>query len=227
MLKGQGKITTIYIIDYENVSRYGLKGISQVIFTSRLVIFYYIEDSTIRHLKQLVSRYPDLRIEFFMHEKAAANYADFQIDTYLGFLIGRESGISNFCIISKDRGFDAVIDFWTKYGVNVTKQQTISGAPLSDTITEANTRADIQKKNKQTDHAMPAPYRRKVAVALMNTGLSSVQVRKVREYMALCRTEKRLKNAIANNISKVNADDIYCRIIGIYRAWKKEEQDAA
>ena len=49
-------------------------------------------------------------IEYIETHKVAKNYLDFQLATYLGFLIGKgEKG--PVYIISQDTGFDSIVDF--------------------------------------------------------------------------------------------------------------------
>ena len=44
------------------------------------------------------------------------NALDFQLTSYLGYLIGQYGIETNYYIVSKDKGFEAVCDFWkTKY----------------------------------------------------------------------------------------------------------------
>lgn len=102
-----------YLIDYENVKSEGIKGIAQLGENDRVVIFYSHNADTITfeamdmifNSKAQVSKYKILC--------GGKNALDFQLSTYLGYLI-HEAKDSYFYIISKDNGFKHVVDFWKR-----------------------------------------------------------------------------------------------------------------
>ena len=102
-----------YLIDYENVKSEGIKGIAQLSEEDRVVIFYSHNADTITfeamdmifNSKAQVSKYKILC--------GGKNALDFQLSTYLGYLI-HEAKDSYFYIISKDNGFKHVVDFWKR-----------------------------------------------------------------------------------------------------------------
>lgn len=102
-----------YLIDYENVKSEGIKGIAQLSEEDRVVIFYSHNADTITfeamdmifNSKAQVSKYKILC--------GGKNALDFQLSTYLGYLI-HEAKDYYFYIISKDNGFKHVVDFWKR-----------------------------------------------------------------------------------------------------------------
>lgn len=112
MLKEKPFMAT-YLIDYENVKSEGIKGIAQLSEEDRVVIFYSHNADTITfeamdmifNSKAQVSKYKILC--------GGKNALDFQLSTYLGYLI-HEAKDSYFYIISKDNGFKHVVDFWKR-----------------------------------------------------------------------------------------------------------------
>ena len=112
MLKEKPFMAT-YLIDYENVKSEGIKGIAQLSEEDRVVIFYSHNADTITfeamdmifNSKAQVSKYKILC--------GGKNALDFQLSTYLGYLI-HEAKDSFFYIISKDNGFKHVVDFWKR-----------------------------------------------------------------------------------------------------------------
>ena len=102
-----------YLIDYENVKSDGIKGSAQLSEEDRVVIFYSHNADTITfeamdmifNSKAQVSKYKILC--------GGKNALDFQLSTYLGYLI-HEAKDSYFYIISKDNGFKHVVDFWKR-----------------------------------------------------------------------------------------------------------------
>ena len=64
-------------------------------------------------------------IEYIETHKVAKNYLDFQLATYLGFLIGKgEKG--PVYIISQDTGFDSIVDFWRGRNIEAFRQPSIA-----------------------------------------------------------------------------------------------------
>ena len=101
----------IYLVDYENVHNDGVTDIQKLSASDRVVIFYGDSIKSIpfeTHVEMMASK---AAIEYIETHKVAKNYLDFQLATYLGFLIGKgEKG--PVYIISQDTGFDSIVDFW-------------------------------------------------------------------------------------------------------------------
>lgn len=102
-----------YLIDYENVKSEGIRGIVQLSSEDRVIIFYSHNADTLTFetmdmifsSKAAVSKYKIVR--------GGKNALDFQLSTYLGYLI-HEGKDSRFYIISKDNGFQHVVEFWKR-----------------------------------------------------------------------------------------------------------------
>ena len=68
------------------------------------------------------------------------NALDFQLTTYLGYLIGTHLKSSNFHIISNDKGFDAVCEYWRR------EQYFVDRIGNQQTEATNNTNAQNNKK---------------------------------------------------------------------------------
>lgn len=104
----------IYLIDYENVKN--LLGINNLTADDSVVIFYSQKANALTfdlHQEILSSQ---ARIEYKCVEVGGQNALDFQLSTYLGYLIKQnESSESKiYIIVSHDRGFSFVKSFWGK-----------------------------------------------------------------------------------------------------------------
>lgn len=121
----------IYLIDFENVQKYGLYGISSLTSDDHVVIFYSQQPKIIDMIKELEKKYKSTFFELYHIDGTGKNYLDFQMVTYIGFLIGsmkkEQAGNTNIIVVTKDRGYDASVNFWKQYGVNIRRQETISG----------------------------------------------------------------------------------------------------
>ena len=101
----------IYLVDFENVKSKGLQGIDNLTETDTVIIFYSENSDTINfemHQKVLTSK---ADIEYFKVNVGGKNALDFQLSTLLGYLVAKDT-YTNIFIISNDRGFDFLHDFW-------------------------------------------------------------------------------------------------------------------
>lgn len=114
----------LYLVDYENVSDAGLVGVDQLTGFDAVIIFYGSKVKTIAYESLISITSSKAAIEHLKAEKTAKNYLDFQLTTYLGYKLGNESYEEVF-VISKDSGFDAVVDFWSNKGINIKRQVAI------------------------------------------------------------------------------------------------------
>ncbi len=114
----------LYLVDYENVSDAGLVGVDQLSGFDSVVIFYGSKVKTIAYESLISITSSNAAIEHLRAEKTAKNYLDFQLTTYLGYKLGKDNYDEVF-IISKDSGFDAVVDFWAIKGIKIKRQIAI------------------------------------------------------------------------------------------------------
>lgn len=104
-----------YLIDYENVSEKGLKGAKYLSEKDTVLIFY--NDSSCRISNEAIDEliYSKCTCECFRLVKKGENALDFYISTKVGELFGsgQEKALA---IISGDKGYQAVRDYWNKFG---------------------------------------------------------------------------------------------------------------
>lgn len=107
-----------YMIDYENVKTGGLNGISRLTSSDRVIIFYSENANRLTFdLHQRLMSSP-AKIEYREVSVGGHNALDFQLVTYLGFLIAGDRD-GQYMIISNDRGFEYVVNFWRKDGLQI------------------------------------------------------------------------------------------------------------
>ena len=114
----------IYLVDYENVHNDGVTDIQKLSASDRVVIFYGDSIKSIpfeTHVEMMASK---AAIEYIETHKVAKNYLDFQLSTYLGFLIGKDKP-EHVYIITNDTGYDSVIDFWSDKNIDIIRQKSI------------------------------------------------------------------------------------------------------
>ncbi len=112
-----------YLIDYENTGENGLKGVMDLNENTCTVIFYSENADKISFDMHQKLRECRTAIEFRKISTGKKNALDFQLSTYLGYLIAKCED-DRFYIVSKDSGYRVVIDFWK--GRDVRQVETIS-----------------------------------------------------------------------------------------------------
>ena len=107
-----------YLIDYENVNRSGLDGIEMLRKNDTVIIFYSKHADTLSF--QLHEKLNDTKadITYFDVDTVGKNALDFQLASYIGYIVGKYEG-STCYIISHDAGFANVCNFWRKKGVKI------------------------------------------------------------------------------------------------------------
>jgi hypothetical protein len=154
-----------YLIDYENTGENGLKGITELPEDSCVVIFYSENADKISfdmHQKFCICK---TRLEFRKINTGRKNALDFQLSTYLGYLIAK-SEEDQYYIVSKDNGYRSVVDFWRDKKVRqIDFIARITGKPLMLTTSKDNEAAEepeealTEEENltAETEAAMNAP----------------------------------------------------------------------
>lgn len=173
----------IYLIDFENVHSDGLKGIEQLAENDVCYVFYSEHAGVLTfniHKKIIESR---AKIYYVEAQVGMKNALDFQLVSYLGYMI-RENQEASYCVISNDRAFALVADFWKKKGVDVASAVSLAAAVRL-------------KENEKTTSQLA----------------SLIPDKEEREFVAKCIEELSTKQGINNRIAKkygtTRAGEIY------------------
>lgn len=106
---------TVYLVDFENVRSEGLRGVEELGEGDKVVIFYSKNaDAITFDVHRLLSK-SRAEIETFRILRGGRNSLDFQLSTYLGYLV-MENCYSNIVIVSQDKGFLCATSFWEENG---------------------------------------------------------------------------------------------------------------
>lgn len=150
----------IHLVDFENVKSKGLTGIDSLDENDTVVIFYSENSDTISfemHQKVLTSK---ADIQYLKVNVGGKNALDFQLSTLLGYLVANEK-YSDIFIISNDRGFDFLHDFWSEKCPNlsnstVLRMRTIYAAAnykSSKNISETTDETEYVSEEKEIEPA--------------------------------------------------------------------------
>lgn len=102
---------TVYLVDFENVRSEGLKGVEQLTAEDKVVIFYSKNANSITFDVHALLSKSSAEIETYRILRGGHNSLDFQLSTYLGYLV-MENSYKKIVIISRDKGFLFVTNFW-------------------------------------------------------------------------------------------------------------------
>ncbi len=124
-----------FLVDYENVKTAGLQGIEDLEKNDSIIIFYSANADRITfQLHDQINR-TKAKVSTIGVDTVGQNALDFQLSSYIGYILGKKSGCECF-IVSKDRGFENVCNFWRTRGIRV---RIISG------ISESSKEASVKK----------------------------------------------------------------------------------
>ena len=102
---------TVYLVDFENVRSEGLRGVEGLNEGDKVVIFYSRNADAITFDVHMLLSKSRAEIETFRILRGGRNSLDFQLSTYMGYLV-MENCYKNIVIISQDKGFLCATSFW-------------------------------------------------------------------------------------------------------------------
>ena len=111
-----------YLIDFENVKSRGMEGVELLTEEDTVCIFY--SDNADSMTFDLHRKLNETKAKIIYHKVAVGtkNALDFQLATYLGYLIceQQKEGIHpDYFIVTKDNGFTSLLVYWKAQGVPV------------------------------------------------------------------------------------------------------------
>ena len=172
-----GYIVLVIIVDYENVNEKGLTGLEKLKQTDRLILFY--NNSSKISIDKLISISKlNIKMDYFKVTTTAKNSLDFQLISYLGYLIANDSE-SNYFIISNDTGFDSAVAFWKARNVAICRKGNIQNCKQTNTeqVPSKVTQSDVENLFK----ANPLP---------------NVNIQQLTSYINKYKTKQGLNNAL-------------------------------
>ncbi len=126
---------THYLVDYENVHADGLKGVNELKESERVIIFYSENADTMTFSLHKSLNESSADINFIKIEAGTKNALDFQLVSYLGYMIAQNSK-DIFYIVTKDNGYQAVVKFWAKKNCKITLIADLSKRTVEEELSE-------------------------------------------------------------------------------------------
>ena len=118
-----------YLVDYENVKADGMYGVDQLGKKDCVCIFYRENSSTLTFGLHEKLNQTKGKIVLQKVEVGVKNALDFQLSTYLGYLISENEGKNEtYYIVSEDKGLAILTGYWAERGENVKTASDIAAA---------------------------------------------------------------------------------------------------
>ena len=133
-----------FFVDYENVNVDGMNGIDKLTENCTVIIFYTDHAQTLTfglHRRMNLSR---AEIKFRKVQCGTKNALDFQLSSYIGYVIGQDENIVCY-IVSKDNGFANVVNFWRARGANIQIVTDISVTPKHRSVKRSEVAELLEK----------------------------------------------------------------------------------
>lgn len=172
-----------YLVDFENVKTDGIKDLKGLKEGDELIIFYSETCKNIT-LDVLDSFFKlNVKCRSFKVNVGTKNALDFQLASYLGYLIGQHKSSTGYHIVSNDKGFEVVAKFWKDQKYNVkcvsitqaaTKSEPKKATPKKKSKVSANDKATIEEiktlidKNDQPEEVLKIFNQYKTKQAISN-----------------------------------------------------------
>lgn len=116
----------VYLIDFENVTSAGISGIQRLSKEDKVYIFYTVNAANMSFAAHMNLLSSPAEVIYYNVTSGGKNALDFQLASFLGYLISKGED-KDFYIISNDKGYDHVKNFWERSGI--TEGVTIHSAP--------------------------------------------------------------------------------------------------
>lgn len=193
----------LIFVDYENVSIKGLSGIENLGDDSIVYLFYsentaHLPMTTVATLN---SSKADMR---YILTKVGKNALDFTLASVLGFVIKERFQEDAFYIVSKDKGFDVLVDYWK--GNKVTVKVITS---LTQISAKKKTAKNIQTQSEADK--LKQSLTSKVGTALK--GETKDLKAHIVDIIIKCKSKKAVQNSIKQIVKdKTKANNIYTKL---------------
>lgn len=160
-----------YFLDYENVHADGFKGAGSLKENDVVCVMYTDQSRNVTFdiIEEINSR--GARIESYRAGTGSKNALDFQLSSYLGYVIGKnEKKQYQYFIISEDTGYDRVVEFWKGRGFSIKRMANLSGSQGTKPSPSSGGQGSKQQtQSQQTGKtAQPRRTRRRSRVAEEN-----------------------------------------------------------
>jgi hypothetical protein len=186
-----------YLVDFENVRTDGIKDLVEVQENDAMIIFYseQCKNITLDVIDSIIKL--KIQLSTYKAKVGRKNALDFQLSSYLGYLIGKGGVDAVYHIVSNDKGYDCLCDYWQEQNIKVDRISKLDGLSLQETV-------PIEEKV-----SAPAPEPKKKESKVKSSDLATIDEIKVLlseedepEAVLMIFNQYKTKQAICNSIAK-------------------------
>ena len=175
-----------FLIDYENVNVAGFNGLSSLTENDTIFLFYSENADTLTFGLHKRINEAKATIQFQKVSVKTKNALDFQLCSYLGFLIrdkmnnGAEK--NNYYIVSNDQGYSILSDYWKKRGIdvvvvnNLKKESVMNNQPVKQAASLSQSDSNINEMEMKLKTVLTNKEDIAEAVKIINTSKTKVEV---------------------------------------------------
>lgn len=201
-----------FLVDFENISTDDMKNLDGVSTGDTIVMFFSenrknISLDFIEEVLKKGANFKTMKVS-----AGTKNALDFQLTSYLGYLIGKYQGDSEYIIVSHDTGYDCLRSFWKNMDIKV-RRASFSGAdakkkakvvqsPQKSSVKINNDRAESTGKKKAAKKSKVAS---KDLATLSEISALVSEEENPSEVLSIINQYK-TKSSIANGLSKLYKD---------------------
>lgn len=141
-----------YFIDYENVHTDGFIGVEELDENDSIILMYteQCKGCSWDLLEKITKN--KIGLEILKVDTGSKNALDFQLSSYLGYILAQNSDKNcKYYIVSKDSGYDRIVEFWNNRGNKITRVPNLSRKIEKKTAKVAVSKSvvqDLPKKKK-------------------------------------------------------------------------------
>ena len=126
----------IFFVDSENVGDSWIELFDYLNDEDMILVFYTDKSPNMSYKNLITLKQSPFFPEFIMCENGTENSLDFQLVSCLGSYTVKNPE-DNLIIVSKDKGFDSVVHFWSERGYNICRKApsifyTLSNEPVTE-----------------------------------------------------------------------------------------------
>lgn len=217
-----------FLVDYENTHQHGFAGLEKLSEDDFVVIFITQRMSAIPLNVTVSLTSCKARIVWKIHDqssKPVSNYLDMQLATYLGSLVGASKAV-DIAIISKDRDYLAVSDFWKQNRPSIT---VVSAATITEGrklfLSKTETQVTIKSPSKAPAPSKIKPaIKKKVGEVLKSFNLAGGNYAVVYTVFRQSQNSEQFNGGITKTFSqtlaKGKATDLAAKLLPIYTDYR-------
>ena len=195
---------SIYLIDYENTNVSGLDGLLEKTKDDTIIIFYNKHCNKLTFSLHEQIQKTNAKVQFMENENHTKNGLDFNIASYLGYLISQNSN-QNFTIVSKDCGFKGLIDFWGKMDISVSVSTNL--------LTDVKPIKQVEVITKRDDIVTIKPQQKAQQIK-QDIAIEKIQ-KKIPQYQ---KELDQIFHIVNNNATKLSVNNALAKVYGSRKA---------